>query len=131
MPVNKEGEGKSAVAVLEGVPTANGGGASAAASGSGSGGGGGGGGSGSRATDFDWYRDVIRISVADKQITPEEDNLIQGVKAKLKISDAEHIQILKDLGMSESDYDGLKKDPYVTADLTADLTALHTDRLTD
>lgn len=69
-------------------------------------------GTGKRACDLDWYRDVLRIACVDKQITPEEDSLLQAVRTKLGISDAEHLALLPDVGIrgGETEFEALKKD---------------------
>jgi len=59
--------------------------------------------------DFDWYKDVLKISMADKAITPEEDQLLQQIRTKLKISDEEHKQILTEFGYDERQFEALKK----------------------
>jgi hypothetical protein len=48
--------------------------------------------------DIDWYRDVLNMCIADKNITPDEEAILSNVKKKLDISDAQHVAILKELG---------------------------------
>lgn len=40
------------------------------------------------ASDLEWYRDVLQMSLADKAITPDEDALLSAVRCKQQLSDA-------------------------------------------
>jgi hypothetical protein len=65
---------------------------------------------GSHAQDLAWYRDVLQMSLADKSITPDEDEMLASVRAKLRISDKDHAAILAECGWTPSEFDNIRKD---------------------
>jgi hypothetical protein len=68
---------------------------------------------GSHKQDLDWYRDVLQCALADKSLTPDEDALLASVRQKLKISQADHKQILKDCGWTHEEFEAVRKeDPW-------------------
>jgi len=56
--------------------------------------------------DFTVYKDLLKSALEDKKtITPDEDRLLTALREKLKISDDEHAKLLKEIGISQDDYD--------------------------
>jgi hypothetical protein len=56
------------------------------------------------ASDREWYKDVLRMSLIDKQITPDEDSLLATVREKLRISDEQHLEILQECGWNLDEF---------------------------
>ncbi len=64
---------------------------------------------GSHAQDLAWYRDVLQMSLADKSITPDEDEMLAAVRSKLHISAEDHAHILQQSGWTTEEFEGIRK----------------------
>jgi hypothetical protein len=60
--------------------------------------------------DREWYKDVLKMSLLDKQISPDEEALLAAVRKKLKITDDQHEQLLKDVGWTAEEFKKVRKD---------------------
>jgi DNA-directed RNA polymerase subunit H (RpoH/RPB5) len=53
------------------------------------------------------------MSLVDKSLTPDEEGLLASVRQKLKISNEDHRQILKECGWTPEEFEGIRKeDPW-------------------
>jgi len=68
---------------------------------------------GSQSADLSWYRDMLRMALADKSITPDEDEMLAAARARMHISDSDHQKILRECGWEPADFARVRKeDPY-------------------
>jgi len=54
--------------------------------------------------DLEWYKDVLKMCLADKQITPDEERLLVSIKTKLHISEPTHEKLLQDVGWTMEEF---------------------------
>jgi len=57
---------------------------------------------------IEWYKDVLRVALLDRNLSEAESDKIDEIKVKLKISQEQHDKALLDLGWSPAEYDALK-----------------------
>lgn len=56
----------------------------------------------------EWYKDVLRLSLIDQDISAEEYALLERVRLKLRLSELTHAEILDEVGWSVQEFEELR-----------------------
>ena len=59
----------------------------------------------------DVYYEVLRLAVIDNLVSPDEEHMLHKLRQEWNISDEKHSEYLKKLGIEDSDYAEMHKDP--------------------
>jgi uncharacterized protein YbdZ (MbtH family) len=59
----------------------------------------------------DMYYEVLRLAVIDSVVSPDEEHMLHQMRVQWKITDEQHTETLKRLGVEASDYAEMHKDP--------------------
>jgi len=57
----------------------------------------------------EWYKDLLQMSLADRSLSAEEEALLSKVRKKHKVTDEEHVQMLKEIGWTVDEYEACRE----------------------
>lgn len=60
--------------------------------------------------NVEWYKDVLRIALIDRNISSQEQAMLEKCRRKLDITQTKHIRALKECGWSIEEYNSVLKD---------------------
>jgi hypothetical protein len=58
----------------------------------------------------EWYKDVLRMCLLDRNVSDDEHALLMRIKKKLDIEDTLHREMLAGIGWSKEEYDHIRKE---------------------
>lgn len=59
---------------------------------------------------FEWYKDVLRVALIDRNLSPEEEALLQKVRLKLQLTEEQHGDVLEQMGWDLEEYEELRRE---------------------